>query len=112
MNEIVIYKTTDLKTEITVKFEGDTVWLIQMQMAELFGQNKQNISLHMNNCFNKNELDRKSTVKESLTVQTQGKRTVSRKTVFYNLDIKNSEVYGVNSEGCAQVAQCVTQQNI
>ncbi len=111
MDEIVIYETTDRKTEITVKFEGDTVWLSQMQMAELFGQSKQNISLHINNCFKEKELNSKSTVKESLTVQTEGKRTVTRKTVFYNLDVKNSAVYGLNSEGGAQVRQCVTQQN-
>jgi hypothetical protein len=51
MNEIVIYKTLDKKTEVEVQFEGETVWLTQAQMASLFNQTKQNISLHINNCF-------------------------------------------------------------
>ena len=51
MNEIEIYKTSDNKTEIEVRFDGDTVWLNHMQMPALFNQTKQNISLHINNCY-------------------------------------------------------------
>jgi hypothetical protein len=51
MSDIIIYKTKDKKTQIDVKFEDETVWLTQEQMANLFGQTKQNISLHINNCF-------------------------------------------------------------
>lgn len=67
MNDIIIYKTQDKKTEIQVKFDGDTVWLTQAQMVILFNQTKQNISLHINNCFKEKELQRNSVVKESLT---------------------------------------------
>ena len=74
MNEIIIYKSKDKKTQIEVKFENETVWLTQQQMAELFGQTKQNISLHVNNCFREKELSKKATVKESLTVQIRQKQ--------------------------------------
>ena len=71
MNQVEIYQTKDKQTEIEVKFEEDTVWLTQQQLAELFGQSKQNISLHLNNCYKEKELTKKATVKESLTVQKQ-----------------------------------------
>lgn len=58
MNQIIIYRSKDKKTQIDVQFENDTVWLTQQQMAELFGQTKQNISLHINNCFKEKELSK------------------------------------------------------
>ena len=72
--DIEIYKTVDDTVEIQVKFDADTVWLSQAQMVELFNQTKQNVSLHINNCFKEGELDKKATVKESLTVQKKGKK--------------------------------------
>jgi len=74
LNEIIIYKSKDKKTQIEVKFENETVWLTQQQMAELFGQTKQNISLHVNNCFREKELSKKATVKESLTTEIRQKQ--------------------------------------
>ena len=89
-NQIEIYQTLDHSIKITVRFENDSVWLSQQQLAILFEQTKQNISLHINNCFLEGELDKISTVKEFLTVQTEGKRQVKRDIAHYNLDlIKN-----------------------
>ena len=51
MNEVVIYQTTDKQTQIEVKFEDDSVWLTQQQLASLFKQTKQNVSLHITNIF-------------------------------------------------------------
>ena len=79
MNQIEIYQTKDKQTEIEVKFEEDSVWLTQQQMATLFNQTKQNISLHINNCYKEKELPKKATVKESLTVQKEGNRLISRR---------------------------------
>ena len=110
MNEIIIYKSKDKKTQIEVKFENDTVWLTQMQMAELFGQTKQNISLHINNCFKEKELYKSSTVKESLTVQKEGNRNVKRKLEYYNLDIIISVGYRVKSVRGTQFRQWATEQ--
>ena len=67
-------------------------------MATLFHQTKQNISLHINNCYRENELDKAATVKESLTVQKEGSRTVKRKTEYYNLDVVISVGYRVKSK--------------
>lgn len=66
-------------------------------MFSLFKQTKQNISLQINNCFKENELNKDSTVKDSLTVQNEGGRKVSRKIEFYNLDVIISVGYRVKS---------------
>lgn len=107
MNEITIYKSKDKKTQIEVKFENDTVWLTQQQMAELFGQTKQNISLHINNCFKEKELRAVSVVKESLTTATDGKKY---QTKYYNLDVIISVGYRVKSIRGTQFRQWATQR--
>ena len=96
-NKIVIYQTEDGKTQLDVKLENETVWLTQAQMTELFQTTKQNISLHINNIFKEGELDSKATVKEYLTVQHEGKRTVRRKVKYYELDVIISVGYRVKS---------------
>lgn len=93
----MLYQSDTLNESIEVKIEDDTVWLSQQQMSSLFKQTKQNISLHINNCFKENELDKDSTVKESLTVQNEGGRKVSRNIEFYNLDVIISVGYRVKS---------------
>lgn len=108
--EFEIYKTVDNEVVIQVEFEQDTVWLSQNQMAELFNQTKQNISLHINNCYKEGELDRVATVKESLTVQKEGKRTVRRKINLYNLDVIISVGYRVKSNRGTQFRQWATQR--
>ena len=75
-NKIIIYQSEDGQTQIDVRLENDTVWLTQAQMVELFQTTKQNVSLHVGNVFKEGELEQKSTVKEFLTVQTEGKRAV------------------------------------
>jgi death-on-curing family protein len=107
MKEIIIYQSKDKKTQIDVKFEHDTVWLTQQQMAELFGQTKQNISLHINNCFKEKELRSISVVKESLTTASDGKKY---KTKFYNLDLIISVGYRVKSIRGTQFRQWATQR--
>lgn len=97
-DQIIIYQTTDGTTSIEVKLENDTIWLTQAHMQELFSQTKQNISLHINNIFKENELTKSATVKESLTVQKEGTRTVKRKLEFYSLDVIISVGYRVKSQ--------------
>lgn len=89
-NNIVIYQTDDGTTKIDVKLEDETVWLSQQQMADLYDTTKQNISLHIKNIFDEEELDINSTVKEFLTVQKEGNRKVERKVKYYNLNYKNN----------------------
>ena len=97
-NKIIIYQSEDGQTRIDVRLENDTVWLTQAQMVELFQTTKQNVSLHVNNVFREHELERGSTVKEYLTVQTEGKRVISRKVKYYNLDVIISVGYRVKSK--------------
>lgn len=86
-NEIILYRPDAIAEHIEVRLEEETVWLSQQQMATLFNQTKQNISLHISNCFKEGELEKISTVKESLTVQKEGNRSVKRKIEYYNLDV-------------------------
>lgn len=94
-NQIEIYENIDSGVSLEVQFEGDTVWLSQSQLSELFKQTKQNISLHINNCFKEGELDLNSVVKDSLTTAADGKKY---KTKFYNLDVIISVGYRVKSK--------------
>jgi hypothetical protein len=96
-SEIVIYQTDDGQTKIDVRMEEETVWLSQAQMAELFQTTKQNVSLHINNAFAEGELEPSATVKEYLTVQNEGERSVSRNIKYYNLDVIISVGYRVKS---------------
>jgi len=93
----LIYTSPDGKTRIDVQLEDETVWLSQIQMAQLFQTTKQNINLHVKNLFEEKELDPTSTVKESLTVQREGERTVRRQISLYNLDVIISVGYRVKS---------------
>lgn len=98
-DEIVLYQPDDQSHfHLEVKVENETVWLTQAQMVELFDSTKQNISLHIKNIFNEEELDENSTVKESLTVQKEGSRKVKRKVLSYNLDVIISVGYRVKSK--------------
>ena len=72
-NEIILYRPNKATEPIEVRIEDETVWLNQQQLSSLFNQTKQNISLHINNCFKEGELERNSTVKESLSVQNPSK---------------------------------------
>lgn len=66
--------------------DDESVWLSQKLIAELFGTTKQNVSLHLKNIFDGKELDVNQTVKDFLTVQSEGLKEVKRNTKYYNLD--------------------------
>lgn len=67
--ELIIYETPDHQTQVEVKFEEDTIWLTQKQMAELFQTTPQNITIHFKNIFEEGELLESSTCKDYLQVQ-------------------------------------------
>lgn len=96
VGEIVIYQPNE-RLKLDVRVENETVWLTQVQMAELFASTKQNISLHISNIYKEVELDNLSTVKEYLTVQKEGDRTIKRNVKYYNLDVIISVGYRVKS---------------
>ena len=95
IHEIVLYQSNELPERIEVRIEDDTVWLTQQQMATLFMQTKQNISLHINNCLKDNVLQHISVVKDSLTTANDGKKY---KTKYYNLDVIISVGYRFKSK--------------
>ena len=95
-NEIVLYQP-DEQVKLEVRTDGDTVWLTQQQMTILFETTKQNVSLHIGNIFKEGELQPDSTVKEYLTVQNEGGRTIKRTQKYYNLDVIISVGYRVKS---------------
>lgn len=94
-NELVIFETADNTIKLDVPVEGETVWLTQAQMTQLFETSKQNVSLHINNCFREGELDKNSVVKDFLTTAKDGK---NYKTKYYNLDVIISVGYRVKSK--------------
>lgn len=109
-SEILLYQTEDGQTKIDVRLDEETVWLSQVQMAELFQTTKQNLSLHIKNVFEEGELEEISTVKDYLTVQTEGKRKVQRNIKFYNLNVIISVGYRVKSHRGTQFRIWATQQ--
>jgi len=97
MNDLILYTTEDGRSQITLRAQEQTVWLTQLEMAELFDATKQNVSLHLKNVFEDGELDPAATVKESLTVQIEGSREVKRPVTLYNLDAILAVGYRVRS---------------
>jgi hypothetical protein len=83
MSELIVYTTEGGRSQIKLQADQQTVWLTQLEMAELFDATKQNISLHLKNVFSDKELGAKAVVKKSLTTAADGKQY---QTQLYNLD--------------------------
>ena len=96
-NEIIIYQSEDGETRIDVKFTGETVWLSQQQMAELYQTTRPNIVQHIRNIYADRELDEQATCKNLLQVRQEGSRQVTREIPFYNLDMIISLGYRIRS---------------
>ncbi len=94
-NEIVIYQSDNLSTHIDVILEDETVWLTQLQMAELFQTTRNNVTLHIGNIFKEHELEAISVSKDYLLTASDGKKY---KTKLYNLDVIISVGYRVKSK--------------
>ena len=94
MNNLILYTTEDGKSQIKLRSDLDTVWLTQLEMAELFDATKQNVSLHLKNIFDDLELIQDAVVKESLTTAADGKKY---QTQLYNLDAILAVGYRVRS---------------
>ena len=94
-NEVVLFESKDHSVMLNVMIEEESAWLTQAQMTELFQTTKQNVRLHINNCFKEGELDKCTVVKDSLTTASDGKKY---KTKYYNLDVIISVGYRVKSK--------------
>lgn len=96
--KIVIYQDKDKKASLEVRLEQETVWLSQVQMADLFGKDIRTVSEHVQNIYKEGELQRNPTVRKFRIVQMEGKRKVERDIDFYNLDVVISVGYRVKSQ--------------
>ena len=95
--EIILYQTEDGGTKIDVRFEDETVWLTQQQMAELFQSSRSNIVEHIQHIYEEGELDEAATCRKFRQVRTEGNRQVSRELPYYNLDMILSLGYRIKS---------------
>ena len=106
--EIVIYTSADGKISLDAKLENETIWLTQDMMAKLFETTPQNITMHIKNIYEDEELEQNSTCKDFLQVRNEGKRTVSRKLTHYNLDKILSVGYRIKSKTAVQFRKWAT----
>ena len=109
-SQIVIYQTESGQTKIEVRLQDESVWLTQQLMAELFQTTQQNISLHILNVYEEEELVPEATHKKYLSVQREGQREVQRKLEYYNLDMIISVGYLVKSHIATRFRQWATQR--
>ena len=107
-NQIVVYQPNET-VRLDVRFDNDTVWMPQPQIAELFACSLENVRLHLKNIYASGELDKLATSKESLEVRREGNRSVTRRFTYYNLDAVISIGYRVNSIIGVKFRQWATQ---
>lgn len=108
--EVIIYQTEDGNTKIDVRFENDTVWLTQQQMAELFQSSRTNIVEHIKHIYDSGELDEFSTCRKFRQVREEGNRQVAREIPHYNLDMIISLGYRVKSLIATQFRRWATER--
>lgn len=113
MTELILYTTENGRSQIKLRAQAQTVWLTQLEIAELFDATKQNISLHLKNVFEDGELDADSIVKESLTTQAQPVHEATVKqslTVQIDMDLvattEKSSVVQLTAEAKKQCRPC------
>lgn len=96
-NEIILYQSKELLTNIEVRVENETIWLTQVQIVNLFESSKANISEQIKHIILTGELQKEATIRKIRTVQTEGDRKVKRDLIHYNLDMIISIGYRINS---------------
>lgn len=106
-NQLVIFDAAN--QPVQVRLDGETLWLTQRQMAEVFSTTPENVVMHLKNIFRDGELDEGATAKDFLAVQTEGKRQVQRQLKHYNLDAIISIGYRVNSTRATRFRQWATR---
>ena len=101
-NSIIIYQPHADQPAVDVRLEGETVWLSQRQMAELFDVDVRTISEHLSNVFSSGELVKEATIRKFRIVRHEGTRNVTRSVEHYNLDAIISVGYRVKSATATQ----------
>jgi hypothetical protein len=98
-SQIVIYQTEDGQAKVSVRFEGETVWLSQKLIAELFDITIPTISEHLKNIFTTKELEENSVIRNFRITASDGKEYDTK---HYNLDVIIALGYRVNSKRATQ----------
>ena len=106
--EFLIFEQQKKENGIEVRFEEGDLWLTQKAIGELFDTTRNNITMHLQDIYNSNELDENSTSKDFLLVQKEGNRDVKRSVKYYNLDAVISVGYRVNSDRAIQFRRWAT----
>lgn len=106
--QIILYQTEDGDTRVQCRFDQETLWLTQAQIAEPFETTPQNVSLHLKTIFAEGELTEEATCKEYLKVRQEGKRQVSRSLRHYRLEAILAVGYRVRSPRGTQFRQWAT----
>lgn len=108
-NELEIYQNEDGSLQLAVALQHESLWLSQLQLAQLFNTSTDNISLHLKNIYQSGELDENATTEDYSVVRQEGKRQVKRKLKHYNLDAIISVGYRVNSTQATRFRQWATK---
>lgn len=108
--QVLIYQAGEDGSRIDVRLAGETVWLTQQQMADLFGSSRTNIVEHIRNIYDEDELDEQSTCRDFRQVRLEGSREVARSIPHYNLDMIISLGYRVKSKTATQFRQWATER--
>ena len=106
-SQLIIFEA--INQPVQVRLEGETLWLSQAQMAQLFDTSTDNISLHLKNIYSQGELEEKATTEDFSVVRQEGSRQVQRRIKHYNLDTIISIGYRVNSTRATRFRQWATQ---
>ena len=109
-SQFLVYRDEAGNARLDVRFDGDTVWLTQTQLVELFDSSQANISEHISNVLAEGELLEEATVREFRTVQTEGAREIDRARSHYNLDMIISVGYRVRSKSATAFRMWATQR--
>lgn len=96
-NNIVLYTDENGRTDISVRFAEEDVWITQVQLAEVYQTTRQNIGQHIENIYRDEELPREATIKKFFIVQQEGSRQVKREIEHYNLDVIIAIGYRIQS---------------
>lgn len=108
--QMLIYQSPENTVRIEVRLEGETVWLTQQQMAELFQSSRSNIVEHIGNIYAEGELDEEATCRDFRQVRREGSRNVARTLPHYNLDMIISLGYRVKSKTATQFRRWATER--
>jgi hypothetical protein len=109
-NQILIYQSEDGSTRIEVNFTGDTVWLTQQQMAELYQTSRTNVVEHIRNIYEEGELTPEATCRNFRQVRQEGNRSVNREMTYYNLDMIISLGYRIKSVTATHFRKWATER--